>query len=276
MVEVAPHQFVDPRADALLRLRLGGGQREPRPHTLAHRDRAEAQIRGEPGGAGDCREVTIDVIATRRTVEERLEPRSCRRRPATRDVGRIRRPEPRLAKERHQHRPAPRGCTPGAGAPGEGGPGLPGAAATTPVDRGHGRCRRHPARCVSRRLRRRHGPCRSALARHRVPGRHEPPDPGSSHTGRSPGSRSPATPCRPAREPAGNDRGRPARRRARIQRPPALRRGPRCTRAGTGGVDAPRDADRAAHRRARTPAPAPRTAGRPRRARYCRRGASRF
>ena len=100
MVKVAPHQLVDPRTDALLRLRLGGGQREGRPHTLAHGERTEAQVRGEPGGAGNRWEVAIDVIATRRTVEERFEPLSRRRGPATRDVGRIR-TELRLAKERH-------------------------------------------------------------------------------------------------------------------------------------------------------------------------------
>ena len=93
VVELAPHQLVDPRPDPLLRRRLGRGQREPRAHAFAHRDRAEAQVRREPGGAGDRGPVTVEVVAMRGAVEEGVQPLPGRRRPPGRDAGRIR-PQP--------------------------------------------------------------------------------------------------------------------------------------------------------------------------------------
>ena len=99
--ELTPYQFVEPCREPLLGSLLGRGQCEPRVDAPAYRDRAEAQVRREPGGARDGGQVPVDVIAICRAAEKRFQPLVRRFCAAARDHGRIR---PGAAPRRHPRR----------------------------------------------------------------------------------------------------------------------------------------------------------------------------
>ena len=74
VVELAPHELVEPFRDPVARLRFVPCEREARAEARARRDRSEPEERGQPGGSGEGGQVAVEVVAAGGGAQERVQP----------------------------------------------------------------------------------------------------------------------------------------------------------------------------------------------------------